>query len=279
MLPEPLGRTPSRATGGPLQFTVTWDTAMVARPAYQAVVMQALAEWSAIVTDAGCITNPLPIHVQFLPLGGTFIGFCNSYVYGAGCIAYDTLTIGSNTAWFVDPTPGNDSEFAGPGPGPAGYDLLTVVRHEVGHGVGWGTGAQVDPYMMADSVFDQATLNIATSTATGLHVHDAWLPNDLMTPSIGARTRRPISLYPDASLIARSEGMRIPMHFVDDGGVGLGDGSATHPWTSPLNATIHTPAGWPILVGRGTQHTLTGTVFETPHTWSAARGGATIFAP
>lgn len=279
VLPEPEGRAPARAMGGPLQFTVTWDTAMVARPAYQAVVMQALSEWSAIVLDAGCLTNPLPIHVRMRPLGGNFIGFCNSYAYGSGCIAFDTLTIDRNTNWFVDPSPANDSEFAGPGPGPVGYDLLSVVRHEVGHGVGWGTGAQVSPYMLADSVFDQGTLNIATNTATGLHVDDRWLPNELMTPSLSSRTRQPISLYPDASLIARAQGMRIPMHFVDYGGAGLGDGSAANPWTSPLGAAINTPAGWPVLVGSGTQHTLTGTVLETPHVWMSARGGATIVAP
>lgn len=279
VLPEPVGRAPARAMGGPLQFTVTWDAEMAARPAYQAVVMQALNEWSAIVLDAGCLTNPLPIHVRLLPLGGTFIGFCNAFSYGSGCIAFDTLTIDSNTSWFVDPTPANDSEFSGPGPAPAGYDLLTVVRHEVGHGVGWTTGAQVDPYLSPNLTFDLLTLNIPTVTATGLHVDPAWLPDELMTPSIGTRTRRAITLYPDASLIARAEGIKIPMHFVDYGGAGLGDGSATNPWTSPLSAAIHTPPGWPILVGHDIQHTLPGSVFDTPHTWTAARWGALILAP
>ena len=42
---------------------------------------------------------------------------------------------GAGRGWFVDRTPGDDREFGGRGP--AGYDLLTVVEHELGHVIGF----------------------------------------------------------------------------------------------------------------------------------------------
>jgi microcystin-dependent protein len=41
--------------------------------------------------------------------------------------------------WFIDPTPGDDSEFED-GVGPAGVDLLTAIMHEMGHVLGMGHG-------------------------------------------------------------------------------------------------------------------------------------------
>ena len=64
--------------------------------------------------------------------------------------------------WFVDPTPGQDEEYASkagalaalPGSGAAGHvDLLTVVMHEMGHALGlpdWTAGSSND--LMAESL-------------------------------------------------------------------------------------------------------------------------------
>jgi hypothetical protein len=51
--------------------------------------------------------------------------------------------------WFIDPTPGDNSEFTGTGPSPAQgkMDLLTVVTHEMGHLLGFDDVEDPDSVM------------------------------------------------------------------------------------------------------------------------------------
>ena len=78
--------------------------------------------------------------LQFLVTGLT-PGMLGEYV--PGVIYLDPTADG--WGWFVDPTPGQDEEYAPgagalaalPGSGAAGHvDLLTVVMHEMGHALG-----------------------------------------------------------------------------------------------------------------------------------------------
>ena len=64
-------------------------------------------------------------------MGGPKLGFA----------AGDTIWLDADAAgwgWFVDPTPGDDSEFTTPGDqGEQGrIDLLTALMHEIGHLLG-----------------------------------------------------------------------------------------------------------------------------------------------
>ncbi len=62
-----------------------------------------------------------------------------------------TIYIDSNAAghgWFVDPTPGDASEFTADD-GPEGMDLLTLMTHELGHHLGLA-----DEFDMDDSLMD-----------------------------------------------------------------------------------------------------------------------------
>jgi hypothetical protein len=71
------------------------------------------------------------VEVRIADLPGTALGLTTT-----GAILIDVDAAGHG--WFVDPTPGEDSEFFLPGDqGEQGrVDLLTVVAHEMGHALG-----------------------------------------------------------------------------------------------------------------------------------------------
>src|SRR5207245_9031697 len=89
------------------------------------------------------ITSSLPVtDVRISILGGTTLGLASG----------NTIWLDDNAAgwgWFVDPTPGEDSEFTTPGNQGEQHrmDLLTVVMHEMGHVLGYeheATGVMQD---------------------------------------------------------------------------------------------------------------------------------------
>jgi hypothetical protein len=81
---------------------------------------------------------------------------------------------GAGRGWFVDPTPADDAEF-GRSPAPGGYDLLTVVMHELGHVLGrddLGPGSDPDDLMAAAL----PTGTRRSPTVTDLDPADTLLP-------------------------------------------------------------------------------------------------------
>jgi hypothetical protein len=94
----------------------------------QPLLAEALARWQAAGVDTSALHG---INVRIADLGGLTLGKA-----AGGVVWLDDNAAG--WGWFVDATPGNDSEFATPGDqGEAGrMDLLTVLEHEVGHLLG-----------------------------------------------------------------------------------------------------------------------------------------------
>lgn len=121
--------------GGAFAIVPTFGAGVTA--ARQVVIQQAINEWQSIIETAGVNPNNYPITFSYEPLAGsqtlaetaTFVFFDN------GDLGNAEIRIDPGFTWFEDPTPADDSEFAGGGP--PGFDLLTVVRHEIGHAVGW----------------------------------------------------------------------------------------------------------------------------------------------
>ncbi|QEH35607.1 Bifunctional hemolysin/adenylate cyclase precursor [Aquisphaera giovannonii] len=100
------------------------------------LLAEAIGRWRAAGAGADLIRamRGATVRVERLPEG------LLAYTDG-GVIVVDADAAGNG--WFVDATPGEDSEFAaGPSNGPAAgrIDLLTVLAHELGHVAGLGHG-------------------------------------------------------------------------------------------------------------------------------------------
>jgi hypothetical protein len=114
------------AAGGAV--TVNPSTAMLTDAALQPIVAEAIALWTAL----GAAPNLLGgLTIRVASLGGATL----ASEFGT------TILIDDNAAgygWFVDPTPGDNSEFTTPGDqGEQNHmDLLTVVMHEIGDALG-----------------------------------------------------------------------------------------------------------------------------------------------
>lgn len=90
---------------------------------------EALRRWQAAGVDTSSLHG---IDIRIADLGGLMLGQASGH----------TITLDDNAAgwgWFVDRTPGDDSEFTTPGnQGERNrMDLLTVIEHEIGHVLGY----------------------------------------------------------------------------------------------------------------------------------------------
>ncbi|WP_324749472.1 Ig-like domain-containing protein [Sphingomonas sp. LY54] len=134
--PPPVVVEPT-APAGP----VVVDDGVLSQSELNLIVDAAIQRWTlAGATDAQ-IAALRAVSVTVQNLGGLQLGES-----GLGAITIDDNAAG--WTWFVDATPGDDSEYAGSGTqlhatdrlGAAGtrIDLLTVVTHELGHQIGLG---------------------------------------------------------------------------------------------------------------------------------------------
>ena len=117
--------------------------------AQQAVILQAIAEWEGVIEHAGQRINPYPITFKAGSLA-TVAKNETSYSLVNGTMLGSVITIDDDgsTPWFVDPTPGLNEEYDSSGNCIAlsctdDYDLLTFMRHEIGHALGWVGGFSI----------------------------------------------------------------------------------------------------------------------------------------
>jgi len=273
--------------GGPLVINPTFNANITA--AQRAVIQQAINEWEALIPDAGAMVNPYPMTFLNGPVGGLTAAIANTtWNAGSGTLVRCTITIDNDgtTDWWVDPTPGNDSEFDGQGNCEAGQpcvdlDLLTAMRHEIGHGMGWAGmfGNNPNPLnaaLITGNTFDAPRLNIAFDPTPSSHADGAVHVDELMNPSLNDGHRKPISLYPGAALVARGINHGVTMEFVDENNnTGTEDGTADNPWNT-IEEAVFCPEG-AILFIPGTY------VFASPSVtisldckYFAARGGNAV---
>jgi len=240
------------------------------------VIRQAITEWEEIIETRGFTPALYPIEFSngLMPeetLGSTVvsIGQQTGDLYSAEIM----LNNHESNAWFIDPTPAEDSEFdEAP---PSGYDLLTVVRHEIGHAVGWIETTHVKS-LIRDNVFDIDRLNIATTYPESMHSDSHIHVDDLMSTKLGPSKRRSISQYPTCSLVARAYHYDITMKFVDGTYRSNGRGSVNDPWDTFTEGIIWTPSGNQMLVIPGIYQETIPLILSAPMTIRAARGGNAV---
>lgn len=279
MVPVPGHGPEPHGDAGQLSWSITWNANVTA--AQRVVIQYALDEWRNIILDTSDrVPNPYPITIQLSDLGplpGLLALTSVSYFQATGNLAGATMSFNTQATFFVDPTPGDDSEFNSPTP-PANVDLLTVARHELGHAVGFTQTARVNAWL-SNGIFDGPRLNIVSDTTSGVGFHTSASihPNDIMNSSIGNSVRQPISLYPAAALVARAFDYRIPMTFVDPNSPGsLLTGTVNQPYQFLQQAP---PSAGLILLAPTTHHVPVNQFFGTSRTIMTARGGSFIVAP
>jgi hypothetical protein len=245
--------------------------------AQRAVIMQAVNEWEEIIETRGFTPAGYQITFSNGPLPGSIGAEATvGHYVGSGDLVSTDIVFDDDgsTTWFVDPTPFDDSEFDGTPPW--GHDLLSTARHEIGHAVGFTLSPRVTD-LLRGNIFDSSRLNIAT-VDLGSHIDPAIHSDDLMIPRLGPSTRRAISLYPDAALVARAYHYDIAMRFVDAGYEGTERGSANEPWSTFTAGVSLTPAERQLLLIPGIYHEAVPLVLSVPMTISAARGGNAVIA-
>jgi len=219
--------------------------------ANRTIIQYAVDEWDYLIQTTVNAPYLYAISFQFAPLGPTTLGLTRTYVDGeTGDLLYAEITFNTGFIWFIDPSPSEDSDVAS---SPANsYDLLTVARHEIAHAVGWISIGDHITDLMHDDIFDPSRMNIATTYPNQMHVNRSHHPNDLMLPNIGTRSRRPISIYPDLSLIARAFDYGVRTRYVDKDASLLFIGTANWPFKTVQHAFESTPSGIPIVIIPGT---------------------------
>jgi len=186
--------------GGPA--TTTAIAAPLTLDELQPIAAEAAARWRA----AGLSAQQLSVldHVRFQvdDLGGSALGWAMP-----GVITLDRTADGYG--WFLDPTPGDDSEF-GPNESSAvrdHVDLLSTVIHEMGHELGFGDDDGNDvmnEYLAVGVRRVPASLDHAEEGHSS--VVDSLLSprpiNARSSPSIGATTT-PVPLFAAQSISSK----------------------------------------------------------------------------
>lgn len=275
-------------TAAPLVLSVTFNNNLTA--AQRAVCQQAVNEWDARMQGAGGLVNPYPLTFKNGPLPRGKLAQADINWDTGGFLTGSTITIDNDgsSMFFVDLTPGDDSEFDAAGNCIASScsesDLLTVMRHEIGHSLGWvglfpsrGAAPNVFPGpLMSGNIFDPLRLNVAADPLQTSHVDDTVFPGDLMTPGLDAGVRIAISDYPDLSVVARAYINDVNLRFLDSNGSFLQTGSTENPFTTFSVANALAPPGMTFVVIPGTYDELNPAVLDKAHKIILARGGSVV---
>jgi hypothetical protein len=198
----------------------TWDATR------RGVIQQAINDWQAVLPDNRAIT----VTFDFTNTSTNDLGkWQGSYALTSGTDVYPWTTgvthtihfnvyhfTGDNYTWW-DPTPAADGDLPF-----AGWDALSVARHEIGHMLGFVNAFYYDNYNsptafdkwgthISGTTFDPGGLNVSLASSSDLsHVNDGGATaGDLMVPILPNSIRRPISAT-DLNVMHLAYGYTVP---------------------------------------------------------------------
>jgi hypothetical protein len=248
----------------------------VAQP-FRDVIQYAANEWSALLNNSDFHSCNYPVVVLMsssLPSG--VLASTQRSINQDGELIGATLAIQSTNTWFLDQSPQGDDEFQSNSP-PIGYDLLSVMRHELGHVVGWTATSHVTN-LLSNSVFDEDKLNIAFDAVSN-HTDANFHVNDLMNPTIGVSERRAISLYPDVAMVSKAYHYGVTNLRAAESGGGISNSGAVYePFGVMLRAfeQFSSPPNSTLILMPGTITSVIPVVRDKPMIIMAPRGKIAI---
>jgi hypothetical protein len=263
----------SKQADEPFSINATFDDNVTQEQ--RAVIQHAINEWVGIIRTRGFTPGNYPISFSNGALTGSQLALTTTtFGRSSGDLRSATMVFDNrpSTTWYVDPNPADNVEFDGTPP--AGNDLLSVARHELGHALGWSDTSRVTGHL-SGGAFDQGRFNIATVGDGGRHTDPNIHANDVMNPELAPSTRRPISLYPAATMLARAYSYDIIMNFVDSAHTGDERGSANAPWNTVREGADLARFGLLLLTPR-TYDEVTPLTLSRPMIITVARGGAAL---
>ncbi|HKQ74637.1 MAG TPA: hypothetical protein VJ810_13180 [Blastocatellia bacterium] len=257
---------------GPFSINASFDANITQQQ--RAVIQHAINEWVGIIRTSGVTPGNYPITFSNGALTGDTLALTTTtFNKNNGDLISAKMVFNNTKTFYVDPNPADDVEFNSTPP--AGFDLLSVARHELGHALGWADTKRVTP-LISGNVFDQPRLNIGVvGGAGGRHADPSIHAGDIMAPSISTSERRSISLYPAAAMVARAFFYDITMSFVDGAYTGGEAGSADAPWNTVREGADLAPFGQLLLTPR-TYDEAGPLILSRPMTIRLARGGPVI---
>jgi len=149
---------------------------LVGDESLEAIVDEAIERWTGTITmDERTVATLNKVDFQIVDFAGLTLGLMDQKT-----VYLDTDAAGYG--WFIDPTPFDDSEFAGSNK-PAGMDILTVVMHELGHVLGYEDVATTDGVLMSEEL------------STGVR----YVPADMPAASIPSSSASTLLNFPPPS--------------------------------------------------------------------------------